>query len=181
MVDGIGFKVFIRILKSMNIAWVLRTDNDIFKIPKKDEYRYAGVQRCVDYYRQYCTLDQETEDILKTFELQLSNISLKQPLPANVEASEEIIKVLQKHDMYISKSDLENDLYQSPIKDDLIKYFSEKGRNEIVEAMQNRKAGFMYDFLKKEKEKLVNLKNDDISLPLMRCVTIIEGLHDENN
>ncbi|NTV25863.1 MAG: AAA family ATPase [Chlorobiaceae bacterium] len=181
MVDGIGFKVFIKILNSLNIAWVLRTDNDIFKIPEKIGYRYAGVQRCVNYYRDYCTYDQDTDDIITRFELQLSNIPLKQPLAVNVEASEKIIKVLQKHGMYISKIDLENDLYQSPIKEDLMNFFPKKSQEEIVGAMQDRKAIFMYDFLKKEKTKLHNLKNDDIALPLMRCVNIIERLHDENN
>ena len=32
MVDGIGFKPFINILNSLEIEWVLRTDNDIFQI-----------------------------------------------------------------------------------------------------------------------------------------------------
>ena len=35
MANGIGFSTFIKILNAMNIPWKLRTDNDIFKIPKK--------------------------------------------------------------------------------------------------------------------------------------------------
>jgi putative ATP-dependent endonuclease of OLD family len=52
MVDGVGFSTFIKILNSLNIEWVLRTDNDIFKIPKKEEYRFAGIQRCISTRRK---------------------------------------------------------------------------------------------------------------------------------
>lgn len=36
MANGIGFSTFIKILNAMNIPWKLRTDNDIFKIPKRN-------------------------------------------------------------------------------------------------------------------------------------------------
>mgnify|MGYP000447099153 FL=1 len=46
-VDGVDFETYCKVLNAMEIEWALRTDNDITKIPKKDEYRYAGIERAV--------------------------------------------------------------------------------------------------------------------------------------
>ncbi|PHS35429.1 MAG: ATP-dependent endonuclease [Sulfurovum sp.] len=43
MVNGIGFKPYIRVLELLQIPWIMRTDNDIFKIPRQNKYRYAGI------------------------------------------------------------------------------------------------------------------------------------------
>lgn len=47
-VDGISFKIYVAILNALEIPWVMRTDNDIFKIKNKDEWQYAGINRCLD-------------------------------------------------------------------------------------------------------------------------------------
>ena len=181
MVDGVGFKTFIRILNSLDIDWVLRTDNDIFKIPKKKEYRFAGVQRCVDFYRSFFNSDKDTERILKENESLIRGFDSKTPPKANLEASNKIIKELEEYDLYISQNDLESDIINSPIKDVLLDFFDDLEQDEIIEAMQKRKASFMYDFLKKKKDDLKKLDGDSISLPLKRCVEIVEKMHNEAN
>ena len=35
MADGVGFETFVKILQALEIEWIMRTDNDVFKIPKK--------------------------------------------------------------------------------------------------------------------------------------------------
>jgi len=44
-IKGIGFRTYIGILNALCLHWILRTDNDIIKIPKKDGFRYAGIER----------------------------------------------------------------------------------------------------------------------------------------
>mgnify|MGYP005850315399 CR=1 FL=1 len=179
MVDGVGFKTFIKILNCLNIDWVLRTDNDIFKIPKKEEYRFAGVQRCVDFYRSFFNKDEDTEGVLNENESLISGFETKNPSQENIEAANKIIKELEDYDLYISQNDLESDIFNSPIKDDILDFFNDLDQNEIIKAMQKRKANFMYDFLKKNKNDLIKLDNDFISLPIRRCAEIVEKLHDE--
>jgi putative ATP-dependent endonuclease of OLD family len=181
MVDGVGFKTFIQILNSLKIDWVLRTDNDIFKIPKKEEYRFAGVQRCIDFYRTYFNSDKETEGILDENEPLIKGFGAQVPPKENLEAANKIIKELECYDLYISKKDLENDIFNSPIKDDILNFFGDLDQDEIIDAMQKRKASFMYDFLKKKKVNLKKLEDDFVSSPLRRCVEIVEKLHNETN
>jgi putative ATP-dependent endonuclease of the OLD family len=182
MVDGVGFKTFIQILNSLNIEWVLRTDNDIFKFPKKEEYRFAGVQRCVDFYRSFYKPDKDTESILEENESLITGFDSKNPPPKiNLEAANEIIKELEDYNLYLSQNDLEKDMFNSPIKDDLLEFYEEFLKEEIIEAMQRRKASSMYDFLKKKKDVLKKLDGSLIASPLKRCVEIVENLHNEAN
>lgn len=47
-VEGVGFKKYVQVCTALGIPFALRTDNDIFSIPKTSRYRYAGIQRAVD-------------------------------------------------------------------------------------------------------------------------------------
>lgn len=180
-VDGIGFKPFIKILNSLEINWVIRTDNDIFKIKKKNEYRFAGIQRCISYYRETFEEHKEIEDILDSYEDLISGFTSKIPGASNLNASTKIINTLQNYSMYVADVDLENDLFDSPLKEDLESFFESTDRSEIIKSMQSRKAGFMYDFVKKEKNKLIKLKDNNLSSPLKECQKLVETLHNEAN
>lgn len=175
MVDGIGFGTFINILNSLNIDWVLRTDNDIFKVPKKDEYRFAGVQRCIKYYKEYFNSHPDTEKVLLSNESNLRWPNSNSPTRESINAAINVTKELRDYKMYLSKIDLENDLFNSPIKDELKDYFSDYDEDEIVKVMQSYKATYMYRFLKKNKDKLSKLKNDSLADPLHACKEIVES------
>ena len=179
MVDGIGFMTFIRILNSLEIEWVLRTDNDIFKVPKKEEYRFAGIQRCIDLYREFFNPDDGTDKILIKNENNLKGFATQQPEAINLNSATLIIENLKLYRMYLSKIDLENDLFNTVLKDDLKKYFNDLDESEIIEAMQKRKASFMYDFLRENKDSLSKLKGDPITKPLINCKEIIEEIQNE--
>jgi putative ATP-dependent endonuclease of OLD family len=181
MVDGVGFATFIKILDSLEIEWVLRTDNDISKVPKKPEYRFAGIQRCIGFYKKSYELDQETEKILSENELNLKGFPNIIPEQANINSAILITSELEKYNMFLSNADLESDLYNSNLKSDLEAYFSKIESSEIINKMQKRKATFMYDFLRAKKETLVKLKDDKISSPLHACKTIIERIQNETN
>lgn len=53
-VDGVSFPTYMKILNAMHIYWISRTDNDIMKVPQKDEYRYAGIERSISFYFLFC-------------------------------------------------------------------------------------------------------------------------------
>ena len=179
MVDGIGFSTFIKILDSLEIEWVLRTDNDIFKVPKKEEFRFAGIQRCVGLYREFFKKDDDTEKILSENEKNLKGFPSLVPEAINLKSATLIIEDLKLYKMYLSKIDLENDLFNTVLKDEVKKYFSELDESEIIETMQKRKASFMYDFLRENKDSLAKLKGDPITMPLVECKTLIEKMQNE--
>lgn len=181
MVDGIGFSTFIKILNSLEIDWVLRTDNDIFKIAKKSEYRFAGVQRCIKYYKEFFQLDGTTEKLLLEHELNLQWSGTSQPEKVNIDSAEIITNELENYGMYLSINDLENDLLNSALNTDIQEYFKDLDKDEIILAMQKRKASFMYDFIKNNKNTLSKLRENAIAKPLLECKRIIENIQNEAN
>jgi len=181
MVDGVGFSTFVKILNSLEIEWVLRTDNDIFKIPKKEEYRFAGIQRCVDIYREFFNKDDDTEKILRENENNLKGFAKPIPEAVNTKSASIMIEDLELYKMYLSNKDLENDLFNTDIKVDLKAHFSDLDEAEIINEMQKRKASFMYDFLRNKKESLSKLAKDSIAKPLIKCKEIIEEIQNETN
>lgn len=176
MVDGVGFSTFVKILNSLNIEWVLRTDNDIFKIPKKEEYRFAGIQRCISIFRDYFQKDETTDKLLEENERNLQGFANPNPAEINTKSASIIIKDLKRYKIYLSDKDLENDLFNTKIKDDLKNHFSDIDEADIIREMQKRKASFMYDFLRNNKESLAKLADDKISMPLLKCKEIIEEM-----
>ena len=175
MVDGIGFSTYIKILNSLEIDWVLRTDNDIFKVPKKDEYRFAGIQRCVEIYREFCKKNEDTDRILNEHESNLKGFF--DPIPSeNIKSASIITKNLEIYNMYLSNKDLENDLFNTDIKEDLKRHFNYIDDSGIIIEMQKRKASFMFDFLRNHKEKLAKLTKEKIASPLVKCKEIIEKI-----
>lgn len=181
MVDGVGFATFIKILNSLKIEWVLRTDNDVFKVPRKDEYRFAGVQRCIGIYRDFFQKDDDTEKILSDNESNLKGFTTLIPGPENSKSASIIIEDLELYKMYLSNKDLENDIFNSDIKEDLKKHFSDFDESDIIGEMQKRKASFMYDFLRNNKESLLKLAKDPVAKPLLKCQEIIEAIQNETN
>jgi len=181
MVDGVGFSTFIKILDSLEIEWVLRTDNDISKVPNKEEYRFAGVQRIIGFYRESFNPDEETDKIIAANEKQLKGFKNSIPLQANIDAASKISKQLESFNLFLSKKDLENDLFNSPLKKELIAFFNDLDEGEIISKMQDRKATFMYAFLREKKLVLNILEKNAISAPLLKCKQIIEEYQNEAN
>ncbi|PUZ30054.1 putative ATP-dependent endonuclease of the OLD family [Chitinophaga costaii] len=184
MVDGVGFKTFIKILKSLEIKWVARTDHDTFKIPQKEKYRYAGVQRLISFYRANGMADNVLDDLLATHEANLSGFSLPAPQSAK-DAVNVLVPELIKHNLYLSNIDLEDDLYNSPIKTALDEFHCNNTDEDekvvdVVGRMKKKKAVFMYEFLKQHKDSLKQLENEQVAVPLKRCEEIVKGYHEAN-
>lgn len=163
MANGIGFSTFIKILNAMNIPWKLRTDNDIFKIPKKEYYRMAGMQRAINILEDYRELDASEKKIIE------ENKEKLKELPTNIPTNEinticsTLRSILNNHGIFLSEKDLENDMFNSPIKNDLIEFFKDLGEDEIVMAMQEEKGNFMYNFIRQKSTSLSKLKEHSLT------------------
>lgn len=180
MVDGIGFEIFIKILRSLDIEWVLRTDNDISKIPHKTEYTFAGVNRIVNYYEKHGNKDAACDAVIAQYKVLLRGFPTNVPPEQNVEAAKKIVAILALKGSFVSVNDLEADLVNSAIATELQNHYGTTVAADIIAVMQSAKAINMYDFLIDNKDCLSRLKRDPITAPLEYCKTYIEKLYATN-
>lgn len=177
-VDGVGFSTYIKILNAMNIKWILRTDNDIVKIANKNKYRYAGIERGISYL-DLQTIDQADKLVIDQNKELIHDIADKEHIPANVSsAASSLIAILEKYNILIAQQGLEEDLYNSPINQNLKEYYgNELTADQIICKMKEHKAVNMYEFLKKHKACLTSLEKDRISLPIQKAKEYIESMY----
>lgn len=170
-VEGVQFGVFVKILKSLDIPLGLRTDNDIFKTPGKNEYHYAGIERglalMVSYYDY--SMSSDDKEIIELNRPLLRGFEDGNNIPeANQSAAAKIVSILDKFNIHMANVDLETDLYNTSIKQYLKAYYGNGlSRKEIIDMMKNKKAENMYGFLRTNKSKLSALINDNIAKPLI--------------
>lgn len=174
-VDGVGFDIYMKILDAMCIYWVTRTDNDIFKVPNKSLYRYAGIERGIGFLLNYCEFDNEEEILINDLKSKL-HFTDKTHVPDEARtAAKEITSILEKYDILIANEGLEEDLYNSSIQNELKEFYGkELTCDAIIAKMKEHKAINMYEFLKKKKSCLSVLKEDALALPLIRAKEYIE-------
>ena len=178
MVDGIGFQHFTTILDALEIKWALRTDNDISQIPhKKDKYQMAGLRRLFNCYKNSSNRSSEITQRITDCEKLLTDLPDRNLPPESVKSIEEVVKLLNKTGFFISKTDLEGDLFNSEIRDDLVTFYDNLDETKILFEMRKKKATSMYEFLKTNKESLQKLKSDSLALPLYYCKEIAESYY----
>lgn len=180
MVDGVGFDAFIRILGCLGIKWVLRTDNDISKVPNLNEYSFTGVKRVIDFYENHGIKDANCDSIIAKNKGLHRGFPTDSPPQANVDGMKEVIDVLALLGSFVSVKDLEADLVNSKIGNDLKAHYGSTVDSEVIVKMQNKKAINMYEFLLNNKDCLKNLAGDPISSPLFYCKSYIEKLYAAN-
>lgn len=174
-VDGVSFPTYMKILNAMHIYWISRTDNDIMKVPRKDEYRYAGIERSISFYFLFC---QHEDADVKVIDSERGNLRFadKNNIPKESKnAATKIVELLLEHDVLLAKQGLEEDLYNSPVKEELKEFYGKDlTYEEVINKMKEHKAINMYEFLKKHKACLLKLKDDALALPLVRAKKYIE-------
>lgn len=179
-VEGIGFKPYVAVCDALNIPWVLRTDNDIFKIPKSKpaKLHYAGISRVIGI-AEICF--ENTDDLLKYWKEHESEnewfIDTVNPesVPDIAKKLNEYIRTqVKRYGLFFSDIDLENDLAKSAMSGDLKEYYDISDINNLVKSMQNRKAENMLDFLSEKHSKLSLLKEDRICDPLNALILRVE-------
>ena len=154
-VDGIAFSVYLKILDALEIPWVLRTDNDVFKVPKSDPIKWnlAGLNRALkiagENVYEYLEQNEKTDDL-------------------SAEWANEA-KVLKPKGIYVSQKDLENDLGEA--LSEQIKEFSGSSTVEkAVEFLQDKKAIRMRKFLAQAAGSLRGLGSHGLAKPLHHAV-----------
>lgn len=175
-VDGVSFPTYMKILNAMQIYWISRTDNDIMKVPRKDEYRYAGIERSISFYLEFC---QHEDADVKVIDSERGNLRFadKNNIPKESKnAATKIVELLLEQDVLLAKQGLEEDLYNSPVQEELKEFYGKDlTYEEVINKMKEHKAINMYDFLKKHKTCLKKLKNDALALPLVLAKEYIES------
>lgn len=175
-VDGVSFPTYMKILSAMQIYWISRTDNDIMKVPRKDEYRYAGIERSISFYLDFCHHEDADVKVIDS-ERGYLRFADKNNIPQKSKnAAKKIVELLIEQDVLLAKQGLEEDLYNSPIQEELKEFYGkELTYEEVINKMKEHKAINMYDFLKKHKTCLKKLKNDALALPLVLAKEYIES------
>ncbi len=165
-VDGIGFLPYTNILSKLKIPFAVRTDNDCIKVPQKEEYRFAGFERGISIYN---SISQE-EKITTT----LDRLEQQGCLPdLTKEKLNQLRQKLETSNIFIAQKDFETDLYNSPLKESLDKFYSSS--SNIIKDMQKRKGINIYDYLLNNKDELKKLKNSELVKPLYHCKYLITG------
>ena len=174
-VDGVSFPTYMKILNAMQIYWISRTDNDIMKVPRKDEYRYAGIERSISFYLEFCR--HEDADV-KVIDSERGNLRFadKNNIPKKSKnAAKKIAEILTGQDVLLAKQGLEEDFYNSPVQKELKDFYGKDLTDEeVINKMKEHKAINMYEFLKKHKASLKKLKDDPLALPLVVAKEYIE-------
>jgi len=173
-VDGIGFKVYISVLMSLGIPYVVRTDNDVFKNSNGIKYRCAGIQRCIDIYKTFCDSVSEIEGLLERQDI-LSSMGVSYITKKVAPLARKLKSKFSDLNLYLADNDLENDMYQSEIKHELELYYNSTDPKKVISKMQDKKALNMYGFLKKNEGSLSKLASNDLSKPLLKCIEIVGG------
>lgn len=179
-VEGVGFETYISILKALGISWSLRTDNDIVKIPNKEAYRYAGIERVVAIMKKYCNLSAEERTIIDENSKLIHGFDDKDNISEPVKnAATALCNLASSHAIYLAIKDLETDLLNSEIKESLISFYGEGLSEEaLLEKMKEHKAVNMYKYLKGKKEDLIRLKDNELLAPVKFALESIAQLYE---
>lgn len=173
-VDGVGFEPYVRVCSKLGIPYVLRTDNDVSKVPKKGRWRAAGVQRLARIANEYVE-DDVLKDLIAKHDAALVWGGSRVPPEASKEAMETLASSFAEHGLFLSEhADLEDDLVRGPLFGELCKYYDQDSPEKTRDSMQERKAENMHGFIS-SKPDLRNLRDDRMAAPLDYVVNLVEG------
>lgn len=161
-VDGIQFEVYTSILNALEIPWVMRTDNDVSKVPNKDEKNLAGINRCM---RIAGNVPYPPKDKMTTATTLVKDGTW-------LDVSDKINPL----GIYLSKVDLESDLALE-MPDELQTYSGKDTIDKAVKYIQAKKAIRMREFLLQNKTKLQSLETGELIKPLNMARLIVKELH----
>lgn len=106
-VNGISFKEYRKILNKLNVVTIIKTDNDLKYNKDKKTYNHLGLNRALS------TIGEEKIDNVSyassNFEKDKKDLQVK---IFDIDYKDKI-ELLQRHHIYLSRIDLENDLYEA--------------------------------------------------------------------
>jgi putative ATP-dependent endonuclease of OLD family len=153
-VDGIDFDVYAAILSALEIKWVVRTDNDIFKVPHSSPplRRLAGLNRA-----RLLVGEEAYPHVDATF----TAIQHSQKWT-------ETVAITNPEGVFVSEVDLETDLV-SALSTQCMSFTGAATPADAVKALQTRKAIQMGGFLREHKADLKTLASHDLARCLKFC------------
>lgn len=150
-VNGIAFKTIKKLLEKLGIKVYIKTDNDIFKVPRIDEYRYAGLERCIEYISSEA--QEELKKLLGIEKLEFRFKDRETKIQSVEDKMDDICKLLRKNNILFSK-------HNYGFEQDLIDYLNMNPKNNISDEA--------ISFLKQAKLKnlhtFINEYNVDIKI-----------------
>ena len=150
-VDGIAFKTIKELLEKLGINVFIKTDNDIFKVPRKKEYRYAGLERCIQFLND--DAKEKLKKLLNVEELEFRFTNIEKKLDVVENNIEDICNLLRENRIIFSPH---NDGFEK----DFIDYINLNSNNTLTDEA--------IDFLKQAKLKnlhyFINEYNIDIKV-----------------
>jgi putative ATP-dependent endonuclease of OLD family len=169
-VEGVGFEPYCTLLTALKIPFAVRTDRDLSKIPRKDLFRFAGVQRAYSL----CKLHSPAIDLSKLPDPGHLQGFPVDPIPQeSLDAAEQIVVAVARVGVFVSDTDLEHDLYDA-VPDVVTEFAGGEDRTTTIENMQNAKAHFMFNFLREHNDALAGLADSKLALPLKYCIALVE-------
>lgn len=154
-VDGVQFEVYRKILDAFEIKWVARTDNDVSKVPKKDEWQYAGLNRALALCGRKI-IDNENKEITRAMRNQMHDAYRK---------------ILQDKNVYISYDDLEGDVSKELSKQ-LKDYAGVETESDAAQFLRGKKAIRMRAFLEEYSQDLRSISTGELIKPLFTAVSL---------
>jgi len=158
-VNGISFRVYAKILDALEIPWVMRTDNDVSKVPKKDEWQYAGMNRCLALMGDD---PKEHSDKEVTAKDTLDNGLWK-----------EVADYVEQRNIFLARIDLETDLVEELSKK-VLRALGKKTEESAINHLQDKKALNMRALLKTISVDLKDISGDQLAKPLLALVKLVE-------
>ncbi len=150
-VDGIAFKTINELLEKLGINVFIKTDNDIFKVPRREEYRYAGLERCIQFLND--DAKEKLKKLLNVEELEFRFTNIEKKLDVVENNIEDICNLLRENRIIFSHH---NDGFEK----DFIEYIKLNSNNTVTDEA--------IDFLKQAKLKnlhyFINEYNIDIKV-----------------
>lgn len=172
-VDGIKFKPYYKVLKDLEIETIVKTDNDLkSKSNNKTSFDLIGLNRCLELIGQdkkeavkidYSTIDEHGK---KQWLKSRKELLLRAKKERIYSSEVKDIELLKSKDIYLSKIDLEHDLYEV-IDDEMVEILGDNP----VKYLQNSKMLNMITLTKGlKKEDCEKIINHDLFKALKRLV-----------
>lgn len=158
-VNGIAFKSIKKLLEKLGIKVYIKTDNDIFKVPRIDEYRYAGLERCVEYISR--DAQEELKKLLGIEKLEFRFKDRKTKIKSVEDKMDDICKLLYRNNILFSRH---NDGFEQ----DLIDYLNMNPKNQISDEA--------ISFLKQAKLKNLHTFINEYNIDIKICSSNMESV-----
>lgn len=159
-VNGTGFENYIKILLSIGIEVIIRTDNDLRKKRSSNNYELLGITRLQKLIKIYQSLGVKS-DIRVTFNTDIDSTLEQSEIKNQIYLNnlDNIKTITKEFKIYISKIDLENDLNEA-IGEEMKQYLDVDNAVDYLQKNKMKNMAELVPYLEKNDiEKVLNHSN----------------------